>query len=190
MEPFSMSQLFQGHDVTPVQALSKIVLAGARSVALATQMIAFVGDIRKHHPEVANNLETLSNAVLADWGLSANPKKADPAPTPAAPATPAKPPESLSWPPKPPVLADVYTENFYHVREPTKGRDDVLGVVGDEALELEPDMKLRFTGTARWEEGVGWWLRVAMLSPTGSPLTTWVLHTRLKPGDEIPKAER
>lgn len=189
MEPFSLSQLFQGRDITPVQALSKIVLAGARSIGLATQVLVYMETFRQHEPAAAKSLAAVARAVMDDWGLSMN-EQAPPAPAPTAPATPAKPPESLSWPPKPPVLADVYTENFYHVREPTKGRDDVLGVVGDEALELEPDMKLRFTGTARWEEGVGWWLRVAMLSPTGSPLTTWVLHTRLKPGDEIPKAER
>ena len=89
------------------------------------------------------------------------------------------------------MLSEIYTENFYHVRDATTGRDDVLGSsVGDEILRLEPDMKLRFTGIARWEEGVGWWLRVALLSSTGSPLTTWVLHTGLKPGEEIPEDER
>ncbi len=157
-------------------AVARLILAGARSVALATQVIAFIDDFKRQQPEVGPYLETLCRNVIKDWGLDmAIPAAAAPTEEPV-----------LVWPPREPTLPDVFMENFYSVRAPVTGQ---ALFPDDNVIELQPDVRLRFTGKAHWSAADRCWM-FRVTATSHADLTTWVRHTVLKPGDEIPKEQR
>jgi len=166
---------FKLHD----NATTALVMAGARAVSLATQTLAFIGDIKRHHPEAAVLQERIAREVLKDWGL------AMPEEYPHAPTPPASTPE-LRWPPEAPAVPDVYRENYYHVREPLTAQ----GLeAGDNALDLKPEDRLVWTGRSYWGEGEHYMMRMSPVDMPGD-LTTWVASRQLRPGDEIPEDKR
>lgn len=168
-----MQDLISDTDLPP-NAVARLVLAGARSVGLATQVLAFIEDFRRSQPEMAPHLEALSRHVIRDWGLDMGTR---------APAPPTPPEPELRWPPQPATLDSRYTENYFHVRQTLMG---TARAEGDDELSLLPEHKLRYTDRCEWNETArGWWMRFAH-----GELTTWVMSKDVRCGDEIPEGER
>jgi hypothetical protein len=173
------------------QAGARLVMAGAHAVALATEILAFIGDIQRLHPEAAPLIEKSAMAVLKDWGLSV-----DPAPAPAPERAPAPTPEEpiLLWPPQRPQLPGVYRDHYYHVRQDCIGRGDEPG---DSALVLKPEDTLQWVGRVIWSSEDDCYLMrmhasTAAFAAPGVPIvgTTWVRSKDIRVGAEIPLGER
>jgi hypothetical protein len=166
-------------DLKP-NAMAQLVMAGARSVALATQVLVYV-HLERRDPGADAAVAGLAKLVLADWGIGGLPSG------PESPAAPDAPEPELRWPPPEPALPGVFMENFYSVREAVVGANIFSD---DDVIELSPDNLLRFTGKAFWQSTSSCWMFRMTRDGDSGALTTWVRSSVLKPGDEIPMEDR
>ena len=182
------SQLFRGNG-TPVRAISRLVMAGARAIGLAVQVrVHASGPLAEREPAVALALGGLADAVLKDWDVVMSPKTeaADAAARPAPVPAPTEPQEDeLQWPPPEPLLDRLYMENFYHVREAITS---IALYPDDVATALVPTEKLRFMGPAQWDHVGRCWLMRMTPTEKGPALNpSWIRSKDVRVGDEIPE---
>ena len=150
---------------------AKLIMAGVRSTALASHVLALAELVRPHQPEMAEVVVSMAKAVLRDWGIDAG--EASPV------TTPANDEPTLIWPPPSSALPDVYRENYYHARKEMRA---LALDEGDSPCVVGPDEELAFTGFARAHQDGGWLMRFSHREHT-----FWLHHRDVQPGDEIPK---
>lgn len=157
-------------DMQNTKDVTELILAGARSCALALNVLT--------KSEPGDLAYQSAAAVLETWGIK------------LIPVVARRERPVLKWPPSAPRLPAVYRENYYHVREDTyaMGPDRVAA---DVPLTPEHQLVLR-EGDAETEWATTaqcWWLHMTIINKTHEThnLGCWILSKYVVPSDEISK---